>query len=80
MLLISNYNLKVYHNVPAKLPSKIPPPALFFLKETNPNPSLPEKDGADEARETTAQEIVSPEAYIKHPLQNRQDSMAQLKI
>ncbi|XP_041827471.1 eukaryotic translation initiation factor 4eb isoform X2 [Melanotaenia boesemani] len=35
--------------------------------ETNPSPPHPEEDGAEE----TGQEIVSPEAYIKHPLQNR---------
>ncbi|KAF7202184.1 transcript variant X1, partial [Nothobranchius furzeri] len=35
--------------------------------ETNPSPTLPDEDGAEES----GQEIVSPEAYIKHPLQNR---------
>ncbi|KAF3701449.1 Eukaryotic translation initiation factor 4E [Channa argus] len=36
--------------------------------ETNPSPTNPDvEDGAEE----TGQEIVSPEAYIKHPLQNR---------
>uniref|UniRef100_A0A3Q0RPY7 Eukaryotic translation initiation factor 4eb n=1 Tax=Amphilophus citrinellus TaxID=61819 RepID=A0A3Q0RPY7_AMPCI len=35
--------------------------------ETNPSPSQPDEDEAEE----TGQEIVSPEAYIKHPLQNR---------
>ncbi|XP_077477220.1 LOW QUALITY PROTEIN: eukaryotic translation initiation factor 4eb [Stigmatopora argus] len=38
--------------------------------ETTPNPSLPEEGGAEQAKET-GQEIVSPEAYIKHPLQNK---------
>ncbi|CAI5695399.1 unnamed protein product [Oreochromis niloticus] len=35
--------------------------------ETNPSPTQPDEDGAEQ----TGQEIVSPEAYIKHPLQNR---------
>nr|XP_019940242.1 PREDICTED: eukaryotic translation initiation factor 4E-like [Paralichthys olivaceus] len=35
--------------------------------ETNPSPPLADEDGAEES----GQEIVSPEAYIKHPLQNR---------
>ncbi|XP_077587431.1 eukaryotic translation initiation factor 4eb isoform X2 [Stigmatopora nigra] len=38
--------------------------------ETTPSPSLPEEGEAEQAKET-GQEIVSPEAYIKHPLQNR---------
>ncbi|XP_044021605.1 eukaryotic translation initiation factor 4eb isoform X2 [Siniperca chuatsi] len=33
---------------------------------TQPSPPQPDEDGAEE----TGQEIVSPEAYIKHPLQN----------
>ncbi|KAM9701328.1 eukaryotic translation initiation factor 4E-like, partial [Menidia menidia] len=33
--------------------------------ETKPSPSLPAEE------EEAGQEIVSPEAYIKHPLQNR---------
>ncbi|XP_061700845.1 eukaryotic translation initiation factor 4eb isoform X1 [Syngnathoides biaculeatus] len=38
--------------------------------ENNPSPSLPREDGTEETGEI-GQEIVSPEAYIKHPLQNR---------
>ncbi|XP_076733997.1 eukaryotic translation initiation factor 4eb isoform X1 [Maylandia zebra] len=40
---------------------------LLPIEETNPSPSQPDEDGAEQ----TGQEIVSPEAYIKHPLQNR---------
>ncbi|XP_061156531.1 eukaryotic translation initiation factor 4eb [Syngnathus typhle] len=39
-------------------------------EESNPSPSLPKEDGTDDAKEA-GQEIVSPEVYIKHPLQNR---------
>ena len=45
--------------------------SLYFCpsapQETNPSPPQPDEDAAEE----TGQEIVSPEAYIKHPLQNR---------
>lgn len=43
---------------------------LTALQETNPSPPQPDEDGAEE----TGQEIVSPDAYMKHPLQNRLES------
>lgn len=47
----------------------------LFFQETNPSPSQPDEDGAEQ----TGQEIVSPEAYIKHPLQNRQRPQVYVK-
>uniref|UniRef100_A0A4W6F8A3 Eukaryotic translation initiation factor 4eb n=2 Tax=Lates TaxID=8186 RepID=A0A4W6F8A3_LATCA len=64
------------HSGAVTLPSSVQSTETFLTEickmataepETNPSPTQPDEDGAEE----TGQEIVSPEAYIKHPLQNR---------
>lgn len=37
------------------------------FQENKPSPPQPDEDGAEES----GQELVNPESYMKHPLQNR---------